>query len=188
MFLALARADRILTRMERWLVTIAAVLNLIIMAVIVSDVVLRYFFHSPLIWATELIGWYLMVLVFYAALSGAFSHQSHIRVDILRARTSKRVQRLMEIVTCATAALAFCLIAQLAAARAWESFQGKEVMSGIINWPSWPPPAFVALGAAIIALRLTLNTVAVLVNALGGPEIVELPAASGAHVAEDFSE
>jgi TRAP-type C4-dicarboxylate transport system permease small subunit len=185
---ALASADRILRGIERWLVRLAAVLTIIIMLIIVCDVVLRYFFRSPLPWATESIGWYLMVAVFYGALSGAFSRQSHVRVDILRNLAPPGFQRLLEIVTCLVAALVFGMIPIITAQRAWDSWLQSEVMSGVIEWPTWPPPAFVALGTTIITARLLLNAIAFSFGAMGNPDVIALPSASGSHGPQDFSE
>ena len=171
----LVRTDRLLRAIERGFALLAAVSAFVIMVIIVFDVVLRYFFHAPLSWATELIGWFLMVLMFYGALSGAFTNNSHVRVDILLEYCSLPLQRLLETAICLLSAPVFGFIAYLAAARAWQSFANDEVLSGLIAWPTWPPPAFAAIGAGLLTMRLLFNAMAHFNAWATGTDIVALP-------------
>src|SRR3546814_8206686 len=55
---------------------------MLIMLVIVVDVVMRYFFSAPLSWSYDLIGMYLVTLVFFLALADTFRRGGHIKVDL----------------------------------------------------------------------------------------------------------
>src|SRR3546814_5827562 len=61
------------------------------MLVIVVDVVMRYFFSAPLSWSYDLIGMYLVTLVFFLALADTFRRGGHIKVDLFEnLRRTKR--------------------------------------------------------------------------------------------------
>lgn len=155
-----------------------------IMLVVGLDVAMRYAFRSPITGVTELVGLYLMVLVFYSTLSYAYARNSHIRVDLLTNVISPRLRHGFEAIVCITACAVFVLLAWPAAIEAHASFVRHEVLAGLIPWPTWLPPAFVAAGSVVIACRLLLSTVAHLFGLAGADMADCLPPAHGA----DFTE
>ena len=72
----------LLARAETALVALSGVALAVIMVVVVADVLLRYVARSPLGWSYDLIGSYLMVAVFFLALSDTLHHHGHIAIDI----------------------------------------------------------------------------------------------------------
>lgn len=154
-----------------------------IMLVVVCDVVLRYFFHSPLSWAYDLISLYLVAAVFFLSLSAAYSEGAHVNVDILQQALPQRSIRLTEIVTTAIGAIVFALIAYFGALRTQDAYMSGDVLSGAIPWPTWPSLALVPLGCGLMALRLTAHFFAHLLSFVTGRDLI--PASIGHHGAGD---
>ena len=132
---------------------------LVIMMVIVVDVVLRYFFSSPLSWSYDLISIYLVTLVFFLALADTFRRGGHIRVDLFEFLRGSRLLTAAEIIGLCAALLFFGLILQQMVMHGLEAFLANEVLDGAIPWPTWPPYLAGALGVGLLIVRLALSVV-----------------------------
>lgn len=71
-------------------------LNVVLIAVILIQVVLRYGFNNGLVYLEELI-WHLYAIAFMFGLSFAITNDSHIRVDIVHMNLSRKNQHRWEI-------------------------------------------------------------------------------------------
>lgn len=169
----------LLALVEQAMAAIARTIMVAMMLIVSSDVAMRYGLNSPIVGVSELVGLYLMVGLFYFSLSGTFSSGAHIRVDILLPLMSRRTRRACEFLCCLLAAPVFVLIADPSIASAWAAYRRGDVLAGLVPWPTWIPPALVALGCCIMAARLAFDAVAHLVVLLGGRETVALPEISG---------
>ena len=150
-----------------------------IMLIVVADVAMRYMFNSPIIGVSELVGLYLMVLLFFFAMSAAFTNDAHIRVDLLLPLMSHRVRRVSEAICCAMSVPVFALIAIPSGRSAFDAWERGDVLAGLIPWPTWIPPAIVTIGCWLLAARLAFNAFAHVLRLLGGETVVPLPTISG---------
>lgn len=148
--------DALTRGVERVMMVLAALGLLAIMLIVVFDVVLRYVFAAPLSWSHDVIGMYLVALVFFAALADTFRRGGHIRIDLFESLRRSRLYALGEIVGLCLAILFFVLIARLMVGAGWEGFVANEVMDGAIPWPTWPPQFIGAAGVGLLILRLAL--------------------------------
>lgn len=165
---------RLLSRIEWCCDTIVVILMAMIMLIAVADVMMRYVFNSPFSWTYDLISLYLMVGLFYLALSSVFANHGHISVDILNAHMPLRLRRCCEIAICATALVFFALITETGTERAWESYTNADVVAGVIPWPTWPSIALVPLGAGLMTLRLGLHLIDHVASLVSGRSYIEL--------------
>lgn len=108
---------------------------LVLVVMIVSEVVMRYFFNAPTIWSTEL------QLFFYAAIcvlsqSYALRQRSHARIDLLFKKLSPRNQ---EILSCVFYVIFFmpfaCVLLYYGTLFAIHSWSIREASV----WSSWEP-------------------------------------------------
>lgn len=171
--------SRALSHIQKVFDWVAAGALIAIMCVVFCDVILRYLLNSPLSWAYDLIGIYLVASVFYFSLSGAYSAGAHVNVDILQQKLPWAAIQVTEVVSCAVGIVVFALIAYVGALRAVEAFQLGDVLSGAIAWPTWPALAIVPLGCALLTLRLTLRLAAHLINLAAGREVHPVGVANG---------
>ena len=84
--------DTLITRLGR----VAAWLNLLLVAVVITQVVLRYGFHHGLVPLEELM-WHLYATSFMLGFSYALVRDAHVRVDLFHGRWSARTRARVEI-------------------------------------------------------------------------------------------
>ena len=73
-------------------------LSLIIVALMATNVLLRYLFHTGSVWAQEL-EWHLLVPLVLFGTSYALRHGEHVRVDIFYGRFSPRAKMIVDLVS-----------------------------------------------------------------------------------------
>lgn len=122
------------------------------MFLITADVILRYFFRSPILGSTEMIEFTMVIAVFFAiAYTG--SQKGHINVDVLTAKLSPRGQSIAAFVTTLVGLALFALTT-------WQSIlfalaqRERGVTSPILHVPIPPLVLIVAFGCALLALVL----------------------------------
>lgn len=173
------KCDRALRLAEKAGITIAGIFLFAIMLVVVTDVVMRYFFNAPLSWSYELISLYLMVGLFFFTLSDALAHHTHVAVDILHHYLPDRMRHGAELIGYVLATPVFAAICYLSAVTTWESYQGGDVLAGHIPWPTWLAQICVPLGVGVLALRMALRAFGHTVSFATGRPLIELPPVSG---------
>jgi len=173
------RSDRALRAIEKAGVVVAGVLMFAIMVVVVTDVVMRYFFNSPLSWSYELISLYLMVGLFFFSLSDTLAHDAHVAVDILHLYMAPRMRHAAELVGYVLAIPVFAAVCYLSAVTTWESFHGGDVLAGHIPWPTWLAQICVPLGVGVLVLRMAFRAVGHAVSLAAGRSVIALPPVSG---------
>lgn len=132
---------------------IISVVAIILTAVIIYDVVLRYAFNAPTRWAfdvsKQLYGFYFVMLGGYA-----LRHQAHVRVDLVTERLTAGVRRWVEIVGYLVFFFPFAWIflsySYTFALRSWN--QG-EMTYGAVQLPVYPIKIAMAVAAALLFLQ-----------------------------------
>lgn len=173
------RVHRALAGLERAASVIASVMLFVIMIVVVLDVMLRYFFNSPLAWSYDLISLYLMVGLFFFSISSTLEHNEHVRVDVLLKHFPVWARHLAELVTYACASVVFALMVYVMGAKTFASFAANEVAPGAIPWPTWLSLLAVPLGAGLMLLRMLLRLVGHALSLVTRRSVVPLPPITG---------
>lgn len=124
----------------------------VIMMSMVYEVVARYFFNSPTIWATDISEQGMIIL---GSIGGAYSYlyDDFVRVDVLYERLDLRKKALVDIVTFFIFALfAIFLITQCysAAIHAWKLNMRTPTLMAI---PLYPGKILVCIGAVLLFLQ-----------------------------------
>lgn len=149
------------------------------MLIVASDVGLRYVFNRPWSWAYDVVSIYLTVAIFYLALSRTFREHGHINVDLARRFMSPTVKHSLDLLICVLSAVLFVLIAWITLRLTWSQYSGDDVISSVVDWPTWVSTVFVPVGTILIVVRLILTAIAHVRFLASGVEI--MPAArSGA--------
>ncbi len=171
--------DRWIGRIERALATLGALLMFAIMAIVATDVAMRYVFNSPFSWSYDLISLYLMTALFYLTLSRTFAEGAHISVDIAQYYMSENVRRVCQIVYGTLSLVLFAIIAWLGLGRTIDDFQSGAATAGAILWPTWLADVFVPIGAGLLSLRLLFHVLAHAASIATGRDLIPLPALAG---------
>ena len=152
------RPTRLLGRFLRVLALAGGWVLILLMGYTVLDVLLRYLFNRPFSGSLELTEFAMSVIVFLGiAYCGWIG--GHVAVDILeRPLDDPRLRFIPVLLTLASAVL-FAAIAWLTAA---DAFASMHRVSNMMRWPHYPFQFIVAFGAAMYALVLAIQTVALL--------------------------
>lgn len=163
----LDRLNSLLSRFEAVTGVVAALAIFAVMAIVTVDVALRYALNAPLPWSYDLIGLYLVPLMFFFVLSLTFSSNHHIAVDIVYLRMTPALRRLCRLIIAFISLMVFVPITWLAAIGTISRLQADEVISGTILWPTWIPEAFMFIGCVLLCLRLVSDAVSLMIALLG---------------------
>lgn len=152
----LAAAERGLDRVD-WLISrIAAVVILLAMLLVSTDVVMRYAFHHPIFWVYDIVSIYILNLVVYLAVSEALRSGRHVslgvRIGLLPPRLAFALRWLAWLVVAAF----LCLLSWIAISATSHSVAIDEAQPGLVGWPLWLQKGIVALGLSVVSLRLVV--------------------------------
>lgn len=164
--------ERALVRVESVFSAVTVVMMLAIMVIVTADVLLRYLFNSPIQWAFDLIGLYLMAGIFFLSLSSTYAEHGHVGVDVLMQRLPPKGLRLAEMLTCLVAIPFFAAVAKVGADRAIGNFVNHDTLSGLIPWPTWIAAALVPLGCGVLVLRLAFRLLGHLASLISGRDLI----------------
>ena len=131
----------------------ASFLLVIIAGVIVYEVIARAFFGKPTIWAHETSGM-LFGVMFMLGAGYVLYRKAHVKVDILTARLSPRIQAALDIITHLVFAFYLWAVIKFGWIYALRAFTRMEVTNS-----SWAPLTFpikfvIVIGASILLLQL----------------------------------
>ncbi|MEP3330379.1 TRAP transporter small permease [Sedimentitalea sp.] len=146
--------DKVIRTLEKAGALIACASIIIIMITISTDAIMRYAFNAPIQITFHFVSLFLLVYSTYFIISDTYREGDHIVIDLFRPMMGARLRVIADIFITFAAAIAFFIIA----AGAWEStvdaYEHKRFMPGYIDWPMWLSHLPVALGAALLVLRL----------------------------------
>lgn len=145
--------------------TLSALLYLIVFAVTIFDVVMRYLFDSPTIWGLELV---IALAGIHYMLGGAqaIKNDAHVRIDVIYARLPERVQRIMDIFAAVLATIFLAVVLYYGWEQALPSLQRGETSGA--GWNSHAPMYMklaIPLGAALMLLQSLMQLVRAVRNA-----------------------
>ncbi|SHL97179.1 TRAP-type mannitol/chloroaromatic compound transport system, small permease component [Paracoccus solventivorans] len=132
---------------------IVSIVAIVFAAIIIYDVVMRYFVGEPTRWAfdltKQLYGFYFIMLGGYA-----LRHQSHVRVDLVTSRLSPALRRWIEI---AGYVIFFFPFAWVFARRSWNfaitSWKQGEVTYGAVQMPVYPLKMAMFVAAVLLMIQ-----------------------------------
>lgn len=168
------RASLLISHITMWLVAA-------IVAAMMCEVVLRYGFNSPTLWANELSLWMAGILYLFAGLY-AMRERAHIRVTVFYDMVAPKYRPILDaiamlvVVAFAIALIAGSWTAVYNVVSRWETFGTK-----------WDPPIpstvkpLILIVTALIAVQAISNFIADLIN----KDTSTLPESSGKHLGVD---
>jgi TRAP-type C4-dicarboxylate transport system permease small subunit len=131
-------------------------LGILLMGLILFyEVVMRYFFRSPTIWAQETA---VYIFMWTMLAGGAYTLQKgkHVRIDLLIEHLSPRTQKMLEMIT-STAGMFFCGIVTWQAYEMIASSIGYDKVSATpLRVPMWIPQMALLLGFALLTFQFAL--------------------------------
>lgn len=141
-----------------WSGNLVSAINPIVVALVVYEIVRRFVFNAPTIWANEATV-YLSALGYL--LGGAYSHyyKAHVRVDILYVKCSLRTRAFLDVITFFFTCAYLGSLIWIGSVYAWESVKVLEKTGSPWNPPVYPLKIAIPLGATLLLLQSIANFV-----------------------------
>ncbi len=171
----MAAVSRGLAVMETAMAALAAVALGAIMLIVVVDVAMRYTLSRPLGWSYDVIGLYLMVAAFFLMLSDTLHAHGHVSIDLFMNALPRGIRNLGLALGYAAGAVVVALIAREAWGRFQTAYDGQERVAAIIPWLTWPAYLIVAVGTAMLTLRMIYRAAGHGASVFSRHDLVELP-------------
>jgi TRAP-type mannitol/chloroaromatic compound transport system permease small subunit len=158
---------RSIDSISEWTGKMVSFLIIVITGVTIWEVILRYIFNSPTIWAFDA-----AYLIFgaYGVLGGAYTlyFKGHVNVDILYGRLPLRVRAIVDLVTSIFFFLFCGLLLWKGGEMAWDSLKIMERGSSAWSPPVYPIKLTIPLGAFLLLLQGTAKFIRDLFKVIKG--------------------
>jgi len=148
----LRTADRLFDRVIVVCAWIAGGLMMLALAAVCVDVLMRYFFNRPLPWVLQLSEYVLLYIPFLAA-AYVLREESHIRIDILLNRLSRRKRHGVNAVTSLMACGVLLVLSYYGTYITVDYFQRKVPTIKYLKMPEFLVIAVIPLGLFLFALQ-----------------------------------
>ncbi len=145
-------------RVNDWVGWIAGLQILLVVAVIVYEVVLRYGFNSPTIWANEIMI-YLTAVAYLLGGGYALLYRRHVIVDVLYARFPAQLRRRLDVATLVFFILYLGTLIWAGWWFAWDSMKIGETTGTPWNPPIWPMKLAIPVAAGLVLVQGVANLV-----------------------------
>ncbi|MFM2480471.1 TRAP transporter small permease subunit [Celerinatantimonas sp. YJH-8] len=140
--------------------------------VIIFDVISRYFFNHPTIWAYDVS---LFLFGYLAALGGAYAQQkrAHINVDILYLKVSPRTRQIFNTLTYLLATYFVVLLAY----KGWDKFL-EALQFNYRRQSEWAPHMhhfwlMITIAGSLMAIQLSADIIRSIYYVVTGSELIE---------------
>lgn len=144
---------RMLRRLEIALAVASAAIAFFAMLFVGAEVVMRYAFNSPIpghLEGSEL----LMPIIVFLALSYTQSMRGHVGMDLFLDSLPSRAKLYATMGTLLISIFVCAVLAWFSAKNAWQLWQYDDVTMSPPYFKTWPSGAAVAVGYALICLRM----------------------------------
>jgi len=131
--------------------------------VVITDVFLRYVFNSPFIWSLEFNEW-MLLMIFALAIPECTRQNGHIRMELVIANLSPRVQAMLDTVYVACGIGLFYLLAR----HEWEEFLFSYELNRITEYvqlPVWGQHLAIFIMCVILIFFYVMRFIATLLGA-----------------------
>ncbi len=129
---------------------------------VTADVIFRYFFNNPLVFAAE-VSEFMMAAVILFGFAQTFQKGEHVRVELLIGGMSQRVRRRLRIVTLFLAVLFLVFFNWQAFNLVLESYSLTQ-KSAVMLFPLWVPQMMIAVGGIIFLIAVLAATIQLIKN------------------------
>jgi len=150
----------IINTTSKWLAIVSAWLFVATGVILTYEVIARYVFNAPTIWAAELSQLLMMIGVFIA-LAGTLHGRDHISIEILHAALPEWARKLADTFVLLFIAAFAAIVTWWGFLIAWDSFVGSRSTGTMLNLPNWWSEVFVPFGFALVTVQALIEIIRV---------------------------
>jgi TRAP-type mannitol/chloroaromatic compound transport system permease small subunit len=169
---ALGAFVRLINATNEWLGRFVSLGVLVMIALVVYEVVMRYGLRAPTVWGMELSSY---LFAGYILLGGGYTllHRDHVNMDVFYSRLAPRGQALLDVLTAGVVFL-FCAVLFYEGAQMAQDALARGRRSGT-DWNPYLFPVLVTLplGAFLLLLQAVAKFVRDLVFTLSGRDLLD---------------
>ncbi len=166
--------DRALSAIAFGLTAVGVVCVVAMMGLTTVDVIARYAFNSPTLWADEIAS-YLLIAIVFLGLAPNVRQDAHIRIDVLTSLVTGRVRAALEVFAYG-AGIVFSVLLLLGVWTRFANFYNREIISeSPLMTPLWLPMVPVVIGAAVLVLTMVVGFIATTMTLLGASALPTQP-------------
>ncbi|WP_066048446.1 TRAP transporter small permease [Robertmurraya korlensis] len=157
MNLLLEKIEEKFSKVEFFLLMIAGVTVIFAMFLVTVDVIMRNFFNKPIAGVIEIMNIALIIIV-----SLGFSYvqgkKENIIIEIFTNRLPRFYRNIFDLLGFLIGLLVMSVITWKCGSNVLTSFTVHEHTMGLIKIPLWPSKALLAIGMAVLSIRLLLDS------------------------------
>ncbi|MCP4578801.1 MAG: TRAP transporter small permease subunit [Deltaproteobacteria bacterium] len=147
--------DRFLTIVDTantWAGKAVSLIIPLIMLIVSYEVIMRYVFRAPTIWAWDINVQLFALIVFFG---GGYTllQKGHVNIDILYNRFSPRKKAVFDLITCPVFFLFFGILLWKIGAMTLDSIEEREVLSTILAPPIYPLKILLTIGVFFFLMQ-----------------------------------
>ena len=159
--------DRITEAVNSTLARIGGVLIVIAMAIIVADVIGRYFFGKPIIWVYYY-SEYILLFSTFLAVAYVLRHNGHVKVDIVLNLFNERQKAYISIFTSIMGLFVSIVIGWYSLSDSYEAFRNKTMFTAPIPMYQFPVKIIIPVGFLLLSLEWVRKLIFAFVYLSGG--------------------
>jgi C4-dicarboxylate transporter DctQ subunit len=161
------RFDRLVATIAHGLSAVGVVCVVAMMVLTTADVVARYAFNSPTMWADEMAS-YLLIAIVFLGLAHNLRSDGHIRIDVITNLLSPRARLLLEVFAY-TVGVVFAIVLIGGTWTRFDNFWMRHTLSDSpLMTPLWVAMVPVVAGAAVFGLTMAWGLIVSLHSLLAG--------------------
>jgi TRAP-type mannitol/chloroaromatic compound transport system permease small subunit len=168
--IGMKRLVEAIERVSLWSGKASSWLTLPVIFVVAYEIIARYVFHRPTIWAVESMI-YGCAIIYVMAAAWALLDGRHVKIDMVYEKFSARRRALLDSITFVFFALYIGMMVWATGKYAWRSVAILEMSDSPWRPPLWPMKVFLALGVLLILLQGIAKFIRDLHFALTGKEL-----------------
>lgn len=149
--------SKILDTIDSIIMSLAMLCVALIMFIVSYDAFARYAFGAPLPWTFDVISHFLLTASVFFAASMTFKEGDHINIDLFRPAIPRALRIRLDGFWCLLAAIAIGIMTYGSYKEAFKAWNRGSFLTGYILWPAWVPYALIALGCALLTIRLLVG-------------------------------
>jgi len=143
---------RLIDATSEWSGRIVCFLGVFAMLVLLYEIVSRYVFNSPTLWAHE-VSRHFYGAHFMLGAAYTFYHRMHVRTDVLVRYLSPRGQAVVEVIVSLVFFYYCGLLLWKGGEMAWSSVLRQETSLTVFRSPLWPVKLTIPIGAFLILMQ-----------------------------------
>ncbi len=135
-----------------WIGTVVSYLVIPLTLVVVFEVIMRYLFNSPTLWAWD-VNMYFGGLILILGGGYGLLHKSHVAVEFLLEKWAPRNRALLELILSPLLIIPLGILFWYGAEAAWHSLKIRENFTSLWEPPIYPLRISIPIGAALFCLQ-----------------------------------